>query len=78
MAWLGENGIPFVIVFTKIDKLTAQERGTCVADYEKVMLQQWETMPRVFLTSAEKHTGRDELLAYIDELNRTIEKPGTN
>jgi GTP-binding protein len=77
MAWLGENGVPFVIVFTKIDKLNARERGSFVADYEKVMLQQWETMPPVFLTSAEKRDGRDELLAYIDDLNRTIEKPGT-
>jgi GTP-binding protein len=75
MAWLGENGVPFTIVFTKVDKLTVSETKTCIANYEKVMLEQWETMPRTFLSSAESRLGREELLAYIDELNRTVEKP---
>lgn len=75
MAWLGENGVPFVIVFTKMDKLSARESADCVANYEKVMLEQWEHMPRVFLTSAESRLGRKELLAYLSELNRTIDNP---
>jgi GTP-binding protein len=75
MAWLGENGVPFVIVFTKADKLAANERRACIAAYEKVMLEQWTSMPRTFLTSAESRLGREELLAYLDELNRTVEKP---
>ena len=69
MAWLGENGVPFVMVFTKADKLTAAQRATCIAEYEKVMLESWERMPKTFLTSAETGMGREELLAYIDELN---------
>ena len=74
MAWLGEHGVPFAIIFTKADKLTLQQRRSCIANYEKVMLEQWETMPRVFLTSAETRLGREELLSYLDELNRTVEK----
>ncbi|MDR2131251.1 MAG: ribosome biogenesis GTP-binding protein YihA/YsxC [Odoribacteraceae bacterium] len=74
MAWLGENGIPFVIVFTKADKLTAPACSTCIADYARVMLDQWESMPRTFLTSAESRLGREELLAYLDELNRTVDE----
>jgi GTP-binding protein len=75
MAWLGENGVPFVIVFTKADKLTVIERDGCIAAYERVMLEQWTSMPRAFLTSAESRLGREELLAYLDELNRTVETP---
>jgi GTP-binding protein len=75
MAWLGENGVPFVLVFTKMDKLSARESDTCVAEYEKVMLEQWEKMPLTFVTSAENRLGRAELLAYLDELNRTVENP---
>jgi GTP-binding protein len=74
MAWLGENGIPFVIVFTKADKLTARACRDCISAYEKVMLEQWESMPRTFLTSAESRLGREELLDYLDELNRTVNK----
>ncbi|MDR2414923.1 MAG: ribosome biogenesis GTP-binding protein YihA/YsxC [Odoribacteraceae bacterium] len=74
MAWLGENGVPFAIVFTKADKLTALACQECVAAYEKVMLEQWESMPKTFLTSAESRLGREELLAYLDELNRTVDK----
>lgn len=73
MAWLGENGVPFVIVFTKADKLTATQQKNCVPEYEKIMLESWERMPEVFLTSAETGMGRAELLDYIEELNKTVE-----
>ncbi len=72
MEWLGENGVPFVIVFTKVDKLTAAERMSCVDNYHKVMTETWETMPLTFMTSAEKRLGREEMLDYIDELNKTV------
>lgn len=72
MEWLGENGVPFVMIFTKADKLTATQRRECIANYHKVMLDTWETTPLAFITSAEKHLGREELLDYIDELNKTV------
>lgn len=72
MEWLGENGVPFAMVFTKADKLSTTRRGACISDYQKAMADVWETMPPAFLTSAEKRTGREELLNYIDELNRTV------
>ena len=70
--WLGASGIPFSVVFTKADKLSTTRRGACISDYQKAMADVWETMPPAFLTSAEKRTGREELLNYIDELNRTV------
>ena len=73
MEWLGENGVPFVMIFTKADKLTASQRLKCIADYHKVMLDTWETTPLAFMTSAEKRLGREEVLDYIDELNKTVQ-----
>ncbi len=73
MEWLGENGVPFVMVFTKADKLGAEQRSKCIARYHEVMLDTWETTPLAFMTSAEKKLGRSELLDYIDELNKTID-----
>lgn len=70
MRWLGVNGIPFAMVFTKADKLTANQRRTCIDAYSKEMLQEWEAMPPCFLTSSEKGIGRVELLDYIDSLNK--------
>lgn len=72
MEWLGENGVPFVMVFTKADKLTAGQRLKCIDDYHKVMLDTWESTPLAFMTSAAKRLGREELLDYIDELNKTV------
>lgn len=73
MEWLGENGVPFVIVFTKGDKLSVAQRIKNVEDYRNVMLDTWESTPLFFMTSSEKRLGREELLDYIDELNRTVE-----
>lgn len=72
MAWLGENGVPFVMVFTKADKLTAAQQKSCISDYEKVMLESWERMPGAFLTSAETGLGKIEILDYIGELNQEV------
>ena len=70
MEWLGENGVPFVMIFTKADKLTTQQRSVCMENYHKAMSDTWETTPLSFMTSAEKRLGREEVLDYIDELNR--------
>lgn len=70
MEWLGENGVPFVMVFTKADKLTTTERMNCIAKYQEDMKETWETMPMAFMTSAETKMGRVELLSYIEELNK--------
>lgn len=73
LEWLGENNVPFAIVFTKADKLgpVAAERN--VSDYKKELLKHWEELPPVFVTSSEKSQGRDELLDYIDSINKEIE-----
>ena len=70
MAWLGENGVPFSIVFTKADKLGPEAGRKKVADYCARLLEDWEALPPVFVTSGEDGRGRDELLNYIEELNR--------
>lgn len=72
MEWLGENGVPFVMVFTKADKLTTTQRLKCIDEYHKRMLETWESTPLSFMTSSEKRLGREELIDYIDELNRTV------
>ena len=72
MEWLGENGVPSVMIFTKADKLTTTQRLKCIDEYHKIMLNTWETTPLSFMTSSEKRLGREELLDYIDELNRTV------
>lgn len=72
MEWLGENGVPFVMVFTKADKLTVSQRLVCIDAYHNTMLNTWETTPLAFMTSAEKRSGREEVLNYIGELNRTV------
>ena len=68
--WLGENGVPFAIVFTKLDKLGNDAGRRNVQRYCNALLQRWEELPPVFLTSSEDKRGRDELLSYIEELNR--------
>lgn len=69
MEWLGENGIPFAIVFTKADKLSPTALKKNIESYEADLLQQWEELPPIFVTSSEKGTGRDELLDYLEQLN---------
>ena len=72
MEWLGENGIPFAIVFTKADKLSGGKLKTTMEAYKNRLLEQWEELPPIFATSSEKRTGREELLAYIDGINKTL------
>lgn len=68
--FLGENGVPFSIVFTKIDKLTKSAVKKNIDAYCKTLLQTWEELPPVFITSSETGQGRDELLDYIEQLNQ--------
>ncbi len=72
--WLGENGIPFSIVFTKADKLSVPKLKENITTYKNKLLEEWEELPPVFITSAEKRDGREELLNYIDEINKSITK----
>lgn len=67
--WLGENGIPFVLVFTKADKQSRLKSDTNIAKFGKKLLGWFEEVPPQFLTSAETRQGSDELLAFIADVN---------
>lgn len=71
MAYLGEQGIPFHIIFTKADKLKPGALKRNIKAYQTKMLETWEEVPKHFVTSASNYVGRDELLGYIDGLNNT-------
>ena len=70
--WLGEGGIPFALVFTKADKLSRGKLAANIAAYKERLLQQWEELPPLFITSSEARMGRDELLSYIDGINKSL------
>ena len=74
MEWLGENGVPFSIVFTKMDKLGREAGTRNVNEYKKTLLEQWEELPPIFITSSEDRRGRDELLDYIGAINEELKK----
>lgn len=69
MEWLGENGVPFAIVFTKADKLGSGRLQLNIDAYKEKLLETWEELPPVFVTSSEKGQGREELLSYIEQIN---------
>lgn len=68
--WLGENGIPFSIVFTKADKLGKVRMEENIAFYKTTLLEEWEELPPIFITSSEDKRGREEILDYIDTINK--------
>ena len=73
--WLGENGVPFAIVFTKADKLKSERQAKDnVQRYLNELKKQWEELPPHFITSSEKRMGRDELLGYIKQINNELYK----
>ncbi|ERJ88598.1 ribosome biogenesis GTP-binding protein YsxC [Porphyromonas gingivalis W4087] len=72
LQWLGENGIPFGIVFTKVDKLSFSRLKENTEAYKQKLLETWEELPPVFITSSEKKTGKEELLDYIDSINQEL------
>ena len=65
MQWLGENAVPFAIVFTKIDKLSKPSLNHNLENYKTILFETWETLPEIFLTSAEKSLGNEEILEFI-------------
>jgi GTP-binding protein len=71
---LGTMGVPFVLVFTKTDKQTANKTEAAVSAYKKKLSETWEELPPMFLTSSEERKGRDEILAFIDSVNSQLNK----
>ena len=72
MEWLGVSSVPFSIVFTKADKLSALKVRQNVEAYTRAMMENWEEMPPYFVTSSEKGDGRDEVLDYIAQINQSL------
>ncbi|MGL4327434.1 MAG: ribosome biogenesis GTP-binding protein YihA/YsxC [Tannerellaceae bacterium] len=72
MEWLGENGVPFCIVFTKQDKLSKSKLKENLNKYTSKLLETWEELPPMFVTSSEKFEGRSEILDYIDSINKSL------
>ena len=70
--WLGEEGVPFALVFTKADKLSKGRLAANIEAYKAKLHEEWEELPPIFVTSSEEHMGRDELLGYIEEINTTL------
>ena len=72
MEWLGENDIPFAIVFTKLDKLTFAQSKQNIESYKAKLLEQWEELPPIFTTSSQTRAGRDEILGWIENINKSL------
>jgi GTP-binding protein len=70
--WLGNNGIPFALVFTKSDKLGSVKLNESISLYKKHLSESWEELPPLFISSAVTRTGRDEILNYIDSINKLL------
>ena len=65
MSWCGENEIPFSIIYTKADKNSKAELARNIKNIETELLKEWEEMPNTFITSAEKKTGKEDILDFI-------------
>ena len=72
MEWLGENAVPFALVFTKLDKLSHVKAVENTRAYKDKLAEQWEELPPIFLTSSEKFVGKEEILGYIEEINKSL------
>ncbi len=70
MEFLGENQVPFVIIFTKIDKLSKPKIESNIASIKKEMLRDWDALPEMFASSSEKQIGKEEILGFIEETNK--------
>ena len=73
--WVGENNIPLAIAFTKADKLSKQQVVKSVEVYKKELSKEWDELPLLFITSADKRSGRDEILEFLELTNKDFEKP---
>jgi len=72
MEWLGQNQIPFVIVFTKMDKLSSSKLNKNITKYKTEMLKTWEDIPQTFRSSAESGLGKSEILKFIEQTNTSV------
>ena len=72
LRWLGENFIPFSIVFTKADKIKEKDLERKVSDYLLKLKEEWESLPQYFVTSSEKKLGQESILKYIQQINENI------
>tara|TARA_B100001057_G_scaffold244633_1_gene244904 strand:- start:804 stop:1415 length:612 start_codon:yes stop_codon:yes gene_type:complete len=72
MEWLGQNQIPFVIVFTKMDKLSSSQLNKNITKYKTEMLKTWEDIPQTFRSSAESSLGKSEILKFIEQTNTSV------
>ena len=72
MAWLGENGVPFAIIFTKIDKISKGKLAENIEFYRNKMFETWEELPVMLVSSAEKKIGKEEILGYIREISDSM------
>jgi GTP-binding protein len=69
---LGERGIPFVIVYTKTDRMKSEDLKKNIAAIQAKVLESWETLPPEFITSAEKKRGKHEVLTFIEDTNKNF------
>lgn len=74
MEWMGTSSVPFAIIFTKADKLSASKVLQNLNAYKKVLSETWEELPPIFVTSSEKKQGRDEVLDYIEQINKGLKE----
>ena len=74
MEWLGENGIPFSIIFTKADKLKGGRLKMNINNYLRELSKEWEELPPYFVSSSENRTGRTEILDYIENISKEVYK----
>ncbi len=70
--WLGQSGVPFSIIFTKADKVGVTVARANAQKWMEALKDTWEQLPPYFISSSEKGTGRDEILDYIDEINKSL------
>lgn len=73
MQFLGENEIPFCIIFTKSDKINSSKLNQNLQNYQTELLKTWEEMPQYFITSATEKSGQEELLNFIHDINQNLE-----
>ena len=72
MEWLGESNVPFSIIFTKIDKISRSRLTQNLEAYTNKLYESWEELPPILLSSSEKRQGRDEILSFIEEINKEV------
>jgi len=70
--WIGINKVPFVLCFTKADKISKSLLDKRMQNYKKILLKSWQTLPEIFITSSVKKTGREEILNFILDANSTV------